>query len=67
MPPCCGHPAYGPAHVAFRHGEIHALPQGRLLADSYHVSRLNTNTGRLTEVMFRTVVEVLLGRIGPLS
>jgi uracil-DNA glycosylase family 4 len=56
-----------PAHVAFRHGEIHALPQGRLLADSYHVSRLNTNTGRLTEVMFRTVVEVLLGRIGPLS
>jgi uracil-DNA glycosylase len=56
-----------PAHIAFRHGEIHALPQGRLLADSYHVSRLNTNTGRLTEAMFRTVVEVMLGRIGPLS
>jgi uracil-DNA glycosylase len=56
-----------PARVAFRHGEIHVLPEGRLLADSYHVSRLNTNTGRLTEAMFRTVVEVLLGRIGPLS
>jgi uracil-DNA glycosylase family 4 len=53
-----------PAHAAFRHGEIHALPEGRLLADSYHVSRLNTNTGRLTEAMFHTVVEALLDRIG---
>ncbi len=59
--------AYGmrPARTAFRHGEIHALPEGRLLADSYHVSRLNTNTGRLTEAMFHAVVETLLGRIGP--
>jgi uracil-DNA glycosylase len=56
-----------PARTAFRHGEIHALPEGRLLADSYHVSRLNTNTGRLTEAMFHAVVEMLLGRIGPLS
>jgi uracil-DNA glycosylase family 4 len=53
-----------PAHAAFRHGEIHALPEGRLLADSYHVSRLNTNTGRLTEAMFHTVVAALLDRIG---
>jgi uracil-DNA glycosylase len=52
-----------PAHAAFRHGEVHALPEGRLLADSYHVSRLNTNTGRLTEAMFHTVVEALLDRI----
>jgi uracil-DNA glycosylase len=35
---------------------VHALPGGLLLADSYHVSRLNTNTGRLTETMFATVV-----------
>jgi uracil-DNA glycosylase len=53
-----------PAHATFRHGEIHALPAGRVLADSYHVSRLNTNTGRLTEAMFHTVVEALLDRIG---
>jgi uracil-DNA glycosylase family 4 len=52
-----------PARMPFRHGSIHALPCGRLLADSYHVSRLNTNTGRLTETMFRSVVEDLLGRI----
>ncbi len=40
----------------FRHGAQHALPDGRVLADSYHVSRYNTNTGRLTEAMFQAVV-----------
>ncbi len=49
-----------PARVPFRHGAIHLLPEGRLLADSYHVSRLNTNTGRLTEAMFHAVVQELL-------
>jgi uracil-DNA glycosylase family 4 len=52
-----------PAQVSFRHGMIHALADGRLLADSYHVSRLNTNTGRLTEGMFRSVVQELLARL----
>jgi uracil-DNA glycosylase family 4 len=52
-----------PARLPFRHGSMHALPGGRVLADSYHVSRLNTNTGRLTETMFRSVVEELLGRL----
>ena len=49
--------------MPFRHGAIHALPGDRLLADSYHVSRLNTNTGRLTEAMFHAVVETLLRRV----
>jgi uracil-DNA glycosylase family 4 len=53
-----------PARVPFRHGELHDLPESRLLADSYHVSRLNTNTGRLTEAMFHAVVETLLTRLG---
>jgi uracil-DNA glycosylase len=59
--------AYGmrPARVPFRHGALHVLPEGRLLADSYHVSRLNTNTGRLTETMFLAVVATLLGRLSP--
>ena len=52
-----------PARVPFRHGSLHALPDGRVLADSYHVSRLNTNTGRLTEAMFHAVVQELLGMI----
>jgi uracil-DNA glycosylase family 4 len=52
-----------PARSPFRHGSIHALPGNRVLADSYHVSRLNTNTGRLTEAMFQSVVAQLLDRI----
>jgi uracil-DNA glycosylase len=44
------------SHIAFRHGAVHHLPGGLHLADSYHVSRLNTNTGRLTEAMFEAVL-----------
>jgi uracil-DNA glycosylase family 4 len=40
----------------FAHGAQHALPGGLTLFDSYHCSRQNTNTGRLTTVMFETVV-----------
>lgn len=48
----------------FAHGAIHALPSGVLLADSYHVSRYNTNTGRLTEAMFEAVVAEINRRLG---
>jgi uracil-DNA glycosylase len=43
----------------FAHGAIHALPEGPALADSYHCSRYNTNTGRLTTEMFEAVFEKL--------
>src|SRR5689334_10878789 len=33
------------ADFAFAHGAEHALPGARLLVDSYHCSRYNTNTG----------------------
>ena len=49
---------------AFGHGALHALPGGLLLADSYHCSRLNTNTGRLTEAMFLAVLEELRAALG---
>jgi uracil-DNA glycosylase family 4 len=39
----------------FAHGAEHALPERRTLLDSYHCSRLNTNTGRLTPAMFARV------------
>jgi len=39
----------------FIHGKLHALPTGLRLADSYHCSRYNTNTGRLTTEMFHAV------------
>jgi uracil-DNA glycosylase family 4 len=42
--------------AVFRHGAVHALPQGRLLLDSYHTSRYNINTRRLTVEMFDAIV-----------
>jgi uracil-DNA glycosylase family 4 len=40
---------------AFAHGRIHALTNGQLLVGSYHPSRQNTNTGKLTPAMLATV------------
>ena len=39
----------------FAHGAVHGLDERRRLFDSYHCSRLNTNTGRLTPAMFADV------------
>jgi uracil-DNA glycosylase family 4 len=52
------------SHVAFAHGAVHALLDGLVLVDSYHVSRLNTNTGRLTTSMFEAVIADIVARLG---
>jgi uracil-DNA glycosylase len=39
----------------FGHLAEHELPDGRTLIDSYHCSRYNQNTGRLTREMFEAV------------
>jgi uracil-DNA glycosylase family 4 len=39
----------------FGHLAEHRLPDGRILIDSYHCSRYNQNTGRLTREMFEAV------------
>ncbi|GAB0114286.1 uracil-DNA glycosylase [Acidisoma sp. C75] len=57
----CGIPQ---SHVKFRHGALHELPDGLILANSYHVSRYNTNTGRLTDAMFEDVIHAILTRLG---
>jgi uracil-DNA glycosylase len=50
----------------FGHGRMHRLADGRLLVDSYHCSRYNTQTRRLTGEMFagifRSVQELLEGK-----
>ena len=56
----CGLPA---SRIRFRHGGVAELPNGLLLADSYHVSRYNTNTGVLTEAMFAAVIRDLQTRL----
>ena len=43
------------ADYPFGHAAEHELAEGLLLLDSYHCSRYNTNTRRLTDEMFRAV------------
>ncbi|MCS6931650.1 MAG: uracil-DNA glycosylase [Acetobacteraceae bacterium] len=45
-----------PSAFRFAHGAEHAPRPGLMLVDSYHVSRYNTQTGRLTPPMFRAAL-----------
>ena len=49
----------------FIHGRLHKLPTGLHLADSYHCSRYNTNTGRLTTPMFHDVFRTIRAVLPP--
>jgi uracil-DNA glycosylase family 4 len=49
----CGLPA---GQFRFAHAAEHDLGDGRVLLDSYHCSRYNTQTRRLTREMFESVV-----------
>jgi uracil-DNA glycosylase family 4 len=48
----------------FAHGVRHALEGGIVLFDSYHCSRQNTNTGRLTTAMFEAVLATIATELG---
>ena len=52
-----------PLRFVFGHGAVHKLPKVRLF-DSYHCSRLNTNTGVLTPKMFRAVFAKVRAHLG---
>lgn len=43
----------------FRHGARHEMARGLVLFDSYHCSRYNTQTKRLTPEMFRSVFDAI--------
>lgn len=47
----------------FAHAAVHRLANGLRLHDSYHCSRYNTNTGRLTREMFRAVFDGIAAAI----
>ncbi len=40
----------------FKHGALHKLEGGLVLADSFHTSQYNVNTGRITQEMFEEIV-----------
>jgi len=48
----------------FAHGAEHDLPNGMRMIDSYHCSRYNTQTRRLTTAMFREVVGQAAAALG---
>jgi len=52
-----------PAAFKFAHGATHHPKPGLLLANSYHVSRYNTSTKRLTGPMFESVVSAIRDRL----
>jgi uracil-DNA glycosylase len=52
-----------PSAFAFAHGAAHALPGDRMLVDSYHCSRYNTNTRRLTPAMFNAAFDTVAAHL----
>ncbi len=49
----------------FAHNAKHELPNGHFLIDSYHTSRYNVNTKRLTKESFNAVFETIMPPLNP--
>lgn len=57
---CFGHKK---SAFPFGHCKVHEMGSGLVLVDSYHCSRYNTNTGRLTPEMFAAVFDEIRSRL----
>ncbi len=55
------------AAFPFGHGARHDISNGLTMYDSFHCSRYNTNTGRLTPDMFRAVFKAVRGHLDEAS
>ncbi len=53
------------ADYVFSHGAQHLMPSGLTLFDSYHCSRYNTQTRRLTTAMFESVISSVVAHLEP--
>jgi len=53
------------AAFPFAHGAKHAVRPNLTLFDSYHCSRYNTSTGKLTPHMFKAVLQAIRDHLGP--
>jgi len=51
------------SQIAFKHNQATALPDGKLLVSSYHCSRYNVQTKRLTREMFHDVFNTITSYI----
>ncbi|MDA0872233.1 MAG: uracil-DNA glycosylase [Proteobacteria bacterium] len=51
-------------NYGFAHGSRHELINGLILYDSYHCSRYNTQTKRLTKSMFQNIFKLILQERG---
>ncbi len=49
----------------FAHGAVYRMPAGPAVCPSYHCSRYNVNTGRLTPAMFDGVVTTIRTMVSP--
>ncbi len=54
---CCALAICAPGNIDLRTRAEHTLRDDRVLIDSYHCSRYNTQTRRLTTAMFEAVIE----------
>ncbi len=49
--------------LKFEHGKIYPLAKGRTIVTTYHPSQQNTQTGRLTKVMFHSIFRTIRKRL----